>query len=116
MSAAILNGGPATLVYGGIIAAVGSIATAASLGEMASMDPNVGAQYRWSALFARKYKAFWALIQGMPSSSGSLLLSTRYLIESRLGYRICLDYFVLIRNGRNRHGCPGNHSLLESRL
>jgi len=64
MSAAILNGGPATLVYGGIIAAIGSIATAASLGEMASMDPNVGAQYRWSALFARKYKAFWALIQG----------------------------------------------------
>lgn len=32
-----LNGGPAALVYGSIVAGIGSTAVAASLGEMASM-------------------------------------------------------------------------------
>lgn len=35
--AALLNGGPVSLVYGMILSAVGSAALAASLGEMASM-------------------------------------------------------------------------------
>lgn len=37
---AMLNGGPVTLVYGFIYAAFGALATAASLGEMASMYPS----------------------------------------------------------------------------
>lgn len=61
---ALLNGGPAALVYGCIISGIGSTAVALSLGEMASMDPNVGAQYRWSALFAQSSPAFWGLFQG----------------------------------------------------
>jgi hypothetical protein len=37
MSAAFLNGGPTTLIWGTIFAGVGSLAIAASLGELASM-------------------------------------------------------------------------------
>ena len=42
----LLNGGPSTLVYGCILSSFGSAAMAATLGEMASMKPCVGAQYR----------------------------------------------------------------------
>jgi len=31
---------------------------------MASMDPTIGAQYRWTASFAPKYNRFFGLIQG----------------------------------------------------
>ncbi|ERF75937.1 hypothetical protein EPUS_01303 [Endocarpon pusillum Z07020] len=64
--AALLNGGPVSLVYGMILSAVGSAALAASLGEMASIDPTVGAQYRWTALYAPRVMspAFWSLLQG----------------------------------------------------
>ncbi|KAF2673819.1 amino acid transporter [Microthyrium microscopicum] len=60
----LLNGGPASMVYGGIIAGFGASAVAISLAEMASMDPAVGAQYRWSANFAPAAPRFWGLIQG----------------------------------------------------
>ena len=60
----LLNGGPASLVYGSIFAGIGSTMIAMSLAEMASIDPVVGAQYRWSAAFAPKAAAFWGLFQG----------------------------------------------------
>ncbi|KAE9379461.1 amino acid transporter [Stipitochalara longipes BDJ] len=60
----LLNGGPASLVYGSIVSGLGSTAIAASLAEMASLDPVVGAQYRWSAAFAPSNPAFWGLFQG----------------------------------------------------
>lgn len=59
-----LNGGSATFVWGPIYVLVGAMAAAASLAEMASMDPYVGAQYRWSAGSARKWPYFWGLLQG----------------------------------------------------
>ncbi|KAF9701300.1 hypothetical protein EKO04_000141 [Ascochyta lentis] len=59
-----LNGGPAALVYGSFIAGIGSVLVATALGEMASMDPTVGAQYRWSARFAPFAPEFWGFIQG----------------------------------------------------
>lgn len=59
------NGGPAAFVWGLILATLGSLVVAASLAEMASMDPTVGAQYRWSAAFARRYSNFWGLLQGL---------------------------------------------------
>lgn len=46
---------------------VGSLALGASLAEMASMNPTVGAQYRWTSKFAPPglmTPAFWGLIQG----------------------------------------------------
>src|SRR4051794_32116237 len=79
---ALINGGPASMVYGGIFAIFGGTAVAASLAEMASMfvfsnmyfhadnsssffsDAAVGAQYRWSANFAPAAPRFWGLIQG----------------------------------------------------
>ncbi|KAK4916430.1 hypothetical protein LTR49_015528 [Elasticomyces elasticus] len=62
----LLNGGPSTLVYGAILSAFGSTAMAATLGEMASMQPCVGAQYRWTALLAPRgtNPRFWGYLQG----------------------------------------------------
>ncbi|KAF2467217.1 amino acid transporter [Lindgomyces ingoldianus] len=58
------NGGPASIVYGSIFAGIGTSLVAISLAEMASMDPTVGAQYRWSAAFAPKFNRFFGLMQG----------------------------------------------------
>ncbi|TKA64346.1 hypothetical protein B0A55_09544, partial [Friedmanniomyces simplex] len=62
----LLNGGPSTLVYGAILSAFGSTAMAATLGEMASMQPCVGAQYRWTALLPPRgtNPRFWGYFQG----------------------------------------------------
>jgi len=65
--AGLLNGGPTSLVWGSLIAWIGSMAMAASLAEMASMNPTVGAQYRWTSMFAPPRvlsPAFWGLLQG----------------------------------------------------
>ncbi|CAI9628210.1 unnamed protein product [Alternaria burnsii] len=61
---ALSNGGPASVVYGSIFAWAGTILVALSLAEMSSMDPTVGAQYRWSATFAPKWNRFFGLMQG----------------------------------------------------
>jgi choline transport protein len=58
------NGGPASIVYGSIFAGIGTTLIALSLAEMASMDPTVGAQYRWTAAFAPKWNRFFGLMQG----------------------------------------------------
>ncbi|KAF2997018.1 hypothetical protein E8E14_004973 [Neopestalotiopsis sp. 37M] len=83
----LLNGGPATLVYGGLLTSAGCIFIALSLAEMASADPAVGAQYRWSARFAPFSPRFWGLFQGwitvfawMTSTAASLA----YLAQSLL--------------------------------
>ncbi|KAF2744451.1 amino acid transporter [Sporormia fimetaria CBS 119925] len=60
----LLYGGPVSMVWGTILCAVGHFFTSLSLAEMASMDPTVGAQYRWSARFARSSPEFWGFIQG----------------------------------------------------
>jgi amino acid transporter len=60
----LLNGGPASMIYGSIFAGIGTTLVAVSMAEMASMDPTVGAQYRWSARFAPKYNEFFGLMQG----------------------------------------------------
>ena len=64
MQFSILNGRPASLVYGGILTAFGAIFITLSLAEMSSIDPVVGAQYRWSARFAPAWPRFWGLMQG----------------------------------------------------
>ena len=60
----LTNGGPASIAYGSIFSGIGTTLIALSLAEMASMDPTVGAQYRWNAAFAPKYKRFFGLMQG----------------------------------------------------
>ncbi|KAF2096005.1 amino acid transporter [Rhizodiscina lignyota] len=61
---ALFNGGPASMVYGCILVGFGATAVGASLAELASIDPTVGAQYRWSANLAPFAPKFWGLIQG----------------------------------------------------
>lgn len=65
--AGLLNGGPTALVWGLLLCLIGSLSLALSLAEMASITPVVGAQYRWSALYAPRgfgSPAFWSLLQG----------------------------------------------------
>jgi amino acid transporter len=63
----LLNGGPVSLVYGIILAGLGSSALALSLSEMASIDPTVGAQYRWTSRYCPRgmNPRFWGLLQGV---------------------------------------------------
>ncbi|KAF2014283.1 putative amino acid permease [Aaosphaeria arxii CBS 175.79] len=61
---ALTNGGPVSMFYGSILAGVGCTAVGCSLAELASIDPTVGAQYRWSANLAPSAPRFWGLIQG----------------------------------------------------
>ncbi|ERF74098.1 hypothetical protein EPUS_06367 [Endocarpon pusillum Z07020] len=46
------NGGPVSLIYGFVLCFCGTLATAASLGELASMAPTSGGQYHWVSLLA----------------------------------------------------------------
>ncbi|KAL4925282.1 putative GABA permease [Aspergillus undulatus] len=48
----LVSGGPVSLVYGFLLAILGSLATAASLGELASMYPTAGGQYHFTAKLA----------------------------------------------------------------
>ncbi|KAH6656610.1 amino acid/polyamine transporter I [Truncatella angustata] len=85
---ALLNGGPASMLYGSILAGIGVITIGLSLAELASIDPTVGAQYRWSANLAPAAPRFWGLMQGWmtvsawcfacagPTSSLSLLITS----------------------------------------
>ncbi|KAL3291550.1 amino acid transporter [Colletotrichum asianum] len=61
---ALANGGPASMFYGSILAGFGACAIGFSLAELASIDPTVGAQYRWSANLAPGANRFWGLLQG----------------------------------------------------
>ncbi|KAF6821156.1 LPXTG-domain-containing protein [Colletotrichum plurivorum] len=61
---ALANGGPASMFYGSILTGLGACAVGLSLAELASIDPTVGAQYRWSANLAPAGNRFWGLMQG----------------------------------------------------
>ncbi|PCH07908.1 Amino acid/polyamine transporter I [Penicillium occitanis (nom. inval.)] len=52
MATALVSGGPVSLVYGCILAIIGAMATAASLGELTSMYPTAGGQYHFTAKLA----------------------------------------------------------------
>ena len=83
----LANGGPAAMFYGSLFAGIGTTAVAISLAEVASIDPTVGAQYRWSAKFAPRWNEFWGLMQG-----NSLGLATKcQLTLARLGDRLRMD-------------------------
>lgn len=61
---ALANGGPASMLYGCLFVGSGGTAVAFSLAELASIDPTVGAQYRWSASLAPFAPRFFGLLQG----------------------------------------------------
>ncbi|KAJ5127912.1 Amino acid/polyamine transporter I [Penicillium atrosanguineum] len=53
----MIDGGPASLVYGYLFCWFGALVTAASLAEMASMAPTSAGQYHWVAMLAPKGQA-----------------------------------------------------------
>jgi choline transport protein len=62
-----------------------NLAVAASMAEMASINPTVGAQYRWSAQYAPEglgSPAFWGLIQGWVTVFGwmAVVASPAFLV------------------------------------
>ena len=61
-----LNGGPAAMVWGFLLAGCGACTIVLSLAEMASITPVVGAQYRWTAIYCPSIfnKRFSSFIQG----------------------------------------------------
>ncbi|KAM5344334.1 hypothetical protein ACJ41O_012871 [Fusarium nematophilum] len=72
---ALFNGGPQTFVFSFIIVFCGAIAQAASLGEMASIQPVAGAQYHWTYHLAPSgIKRFATWIQGWATWFGYVSL------------------------------------------
>ncbi|EEU37109.1 uncharacterized protein NECHADRAFT_52275 [Fusarium vanettenii 77-13-4] len=88
---ALFNGGPQTFLFSFIIVFFGAISQAASLGEMASIQPVAGAQYHWTYHLApSSVKRFATWIQGWATWFGyvSLLAAianvTIILLESMI--------------------------------
>ncbi|KAH7018492.1 amino acid permease [Microdochium trichocladiopsis] len=72
---ALYNGGPASLFFNFIIVMIGAMAQAASIGEMASMQPIAGAQYHWTWYLAPpKFRRFTTWVQGWSTWFGYISL------------------------------------------
>ncbi|KAF1838285.1 putative GABA permease [Decorospora gaudefroyi] len=65
MASGLIAGGPVSLVYGYILAIVGTLATAMSLSELASMYPSAGGQYYFVVQLApKRFRAPWGYAAG----------------------------------------------------
>ncbi|KAE8352422.1 amino acid/polyamine transporter I [Aspergillus coremiiformis] len=64
MFAGLENGGPVALLYGLILAIIGSLGMALSLAELASITPVAGAQYHWTYELAPFAPRFLSFMQG----------------------------------------------------
>ena len=71
---ALQSGGPASLMYGLLLAWLGTLANAASLAEISSIYPTAGGQYHWTYCltppFARRFTSY---IVGWIGCSGLVL-------------------------------------------
>jgi amino acid transporter len=82
------NGGPAGLVYGYLFCWVGTLATVASLAEMASMMPLSGGQYHWVSLLAPAHSAKflsyitgWVTVIGWQAGQASVAFISASMIQ-----------------------------------
>ncbi|KAK2602232.1 hypothetical protein N8I77_008782 [Diaporthe amygdali] len=76
MGSGLISGGPVSLVYGFILAFIGSICTALTLAELASMYPHAGGQYHvLSEIVANRFKPVLAWYCTYLTSLGWLALS-----------------------------------------
>ncbi|KAE9377008.1 amino acid transporter [Stipitochalara longipes BDJ] len=82
------NGGPAGLVYGYIFCWIGTLATVASLAEMASMMPLSGGQYHWVSILAParwakflSYITGWVTIIGWQAGQASVAFLAASIIQ-----------------------------------
>ncbi|KAI4698019.1 uncharacterized protein J4E84_001153 [Alternaria hordeiaustralica] len=65
MATGLISGGPVSLVYGYLLAIIGTLATALSLSELASMYPSAGGQYYFVVQLApKKFRAAWGYASG----------------------------------------------------
>ncbi|EMR65328.1 putative amino acid permease protein [Eutypa lata UCREL1] len=72
---ALYNGGPTTFLFSFVVAFCGALCQAASLGEMASLEPIAGAQYHWTYHLAPlRVRRFAAWIQAWSTWFGYLSL------------------------------------------
>ncbi|KAH8714675.1 amino acid/polyamine transporter I [Ilyonectria robusta] len=88
---ALYNGGPQTFIFSFIIVFCGAISQAASLGEMASIQPVAGAQYHWTYHLAppsvRRFATYvqgWATWFGYISLLAGIANVTIILLESMI--------------------------------
>ncbi|KAI1268033.1 putative amino acid permease [Xylariaceae sp. FL1019] len=91
----LINGGPSTLVYGLIFSFFGSLATAASLAEMASISPTSGGQYHWVALLApHRYAILFSWFAGWITTFTRIAVtaSVAFLAAAMLQGLIILNY------------------------
>lgn len=99
IQAGLVNGGPVSLVYGFILCFLGTLATAASLGELASMAPTSGGQYHWVYILAPASANIWlSYITGWvsvlawvaatatPAFLGATLLQGLFVLNNPDGY------------------------------
>ncbi|RMZ79685.1 hypothetical protein DV738_g3256, partial [Chaetothyriales sp. CBS 135597] len=110
----LLNGGPTSLVYGFILCFIGTLATAASLGELVSMAPTSGAQYHWVYMLAPPgmsvYASWmtgwisvfaWVAATATPAFLGATLIQGLFVLNDPDGYVYerwhgTLIYFAII--------------------
>lgn len=68
---ALQSGGPASLMYGFLLAWLGSLSNAASLAEISSIYPTAGGQYHWTyCLSPPSIRVFTSYIVGWVGCSG----------------------------------------------
>ncbi|RMD40943.1 hypothetical protein DV735_g4217, partial [Chaetothyriales sp. CBS 134920] len=110
----LLNGGPTSLVYGFLLCFIGTLATAASLGELVSMAPTSGAQYHWVYMLAPPgwsvYASWmtgwisvlaWVAATATPAFLGATLIQGLFVLNNPDGYVYerwhgTLIYFAII--------------------
>ncbi|OKL59910.1 hypothetical protein UA08_04916 [Talaromyces atroroseus] len=95
ISSALLNGGPSSLVWGGLLSLTGTMALASSLAEMASICPIAGAQYHWTALFAPpSIRPFVTWMQGWVTVFAWQAATTSifFLVSKQIQGLIVLNY------------------------
>ncbi|KAH1337206.1 hypothetical protein KXW98_001546 [Aspergillus fumigatus] len=87
IAAGLLNGGPSAIVYGMVFSTIGSVAVAASLAELASVNPTAGAQYHWTYnLSPKSHRLFLSFFQGWVTvfSWSSLVCLAPFLIGNQI--------------------------------
>ncbi|EAW07593.1 putative amino acid permease [Aspergillus clavatus NRRL 1] len=92
--AGLENGGPVVLVYGLILAIVGSLGIALSLAELASITPVAGAQYHWTYDLAPFAPRFLSFIQGWITmfSWWANVATSPYLIGTQIQALVVMNY------------------------
>lgn len=70
------DGGPAVIMWGWVVVSLGTLALAASMGEIASAYPTAGGLYFWSAKLARRRGRVWGWYTGCFNALGQVAVTT----------------------------------------